>query len=114
MKFATATVVTLLVSGCTSAVVLSIPSAPVPGKQIGALRQVATGAKLAEPLEYSDPIRAPDSSQYPWIICLRSGATDRSRRQPYSVFYDGALKDSRLSALNEGCATATYHPLPQK
>ncbi|HVV41588.1 MAG TPA: hypothetical protein VHC94_11050 [Nitrobacter sp.] len=114
MKLAAAVGTALLVSGCSSEVVLSIPAAPIPVKQIGALRQVASGAKLAEPLEYSDPIRAPDSSQYPWIVCIRSDATDRSRQQPYSVFYDGALKDSRLSALNEGCATATYHPLPQK
>jgi hypothetical protein len=103
-----------VLSGCTSDTVLSIPPAPEPLKNVAELREVASCALLKEPVEYSDPIRAPDISFYPWIVCLRSAATDQSKRQTYSLFFDKEFERSRLSAMNESCLTATYHPLPPK
>jgi|APCry1669193181_1035450.scaffolds.fasta_scaffold128886_2 hypothetical protein len=102
-----------LVAACSPEMVRSVPDAPIPLQQVAVLRQVATAAKLAEPVEYSNPITAPDISKYPWIICLRSAATEQTKSLTYSIFYGTAFSDWRLSSVNEGCASATYLPLPK-
>jgi hypothetical protein len=60
--------------------------APAPSKVTESLKKVAAEAKLEEPHEISAPIRAHPISSVPWIICLRSGATELSKRRPYAVF----------------------------
>ncbi|THD70784.1 MAG: hypothetical protein E7813_07140 [Bradyrhizobium sp.] len=85
---------------------------PDPAKVLASLKDVATSAKLKEPVEMSAPIKAPASSAMPWIICLRSGATEASRRLTYSVFYSSnQYKSSRLSVIIEGCDGQSYSPL---
>jgi len=76
------------------------------------LKAVAVATKLQEPVEVSAPIRAPAISTIPWIICLRSGATEASKRLTYSVFYkNDEQKSYRLSAIIEGCDGQSYGPL---
>jgi hypothetical protein len=58
-------------------------------RQLGraeSLKKVAAEARLEEPHEISAPIRAHPISSIPWIICLRSGATELSKRRPLAVF----------------------------
>src|SRR5258707_10566410 len=58
-----------------------------PVKGGGDVRTVATQAKLGEPVEIAGPIPANPISSTPWIICLRSGATEESKRYSYSAFF---------------------------
>jgi hypothetical protein len=85
---------------------------PDPAKVLASLKNIATAAKLQEPVEVSAPIKAPANSSIPWIICLRSGATEASRRFTYSLFFkNNDLKDYRLSAIIEECGVQPYGPL---
>jgi hypothetical protein len=85
---------------------------PDPAKVLASLKDVAVSAKLKEPVEMSVPIKAPASSAMPWIICLRSGATEASQRLTYSVFYNNnEFKSFRLSVIIEGCDGQSYSPL---
>jgi hypothetical protein len=85
---------------------------PDPAKVLGHLKGVAAAAKLQEPVEVSAPIKAPANSSIPWIICLRSGATEATKRFTYSVlFTNNDLKDYRLSAIIEECGVQPYGPL---
>jgi hypothetical protein len=85
---------------------------PDPVKAAATLKSVAAQAKLQEPVEVSDPIKAPAISLMPWIICLRSGATEASRRITYSVFYrNDDMQSFRLSAIVERCETQPFSPL---
>jgi hypothetical protein len=60
---------------------------PDPSKVTAVLGTVAAAAKIQEPLEVSAPIPANPASSIPWIICLRSGATEESKRHTYSAFF---------------------------
>jgi hypothetical protein len=78
--------------------------APDPSKVTESLQKVAAEAKLQEPLEISAPIRAHPISSDPWIICLRSGATELSKRRPYAVFYKGNdYVAARMSVIVDRC-----------
>ena len=99
-----------------SAVSNEIPREPEPAPYVSAsipdLKKAASDAKLAPPLEVAGPIEANPVSTARWIICLRSGATNESRRRVYSLFFKGVRYDSmRLSAILDGCDTQTFVPL---
>jgi PBP1b-binding outer membrane lipoprotein LpoB len=102
----------VLLAGCSTdvenlAAVSTDP--PAAEKVLNSLKNVAITAKLQEPVETSAPIKAPAVSSFPWIICLRSGATEVSERLTYSVFYNNnELKDFRLSAIIERCDSQSY------
>jgi hypothetical protein len=84
-------------------------SAPDPSKVIESLRKVAAEAKLEEPLEISAPVRAHPISSIPWIICLRSGATELSRRRPLAVFYEGDRHvTTRMSVIVDRCENQAF------
>jgi hypothetical protein len=70
---------------------------PDPSKVTAVLRTVAAAAKIEEPLEVSAPIRT--ISSIPWMICLRSGATEESKRHTYSAFF----KKQRLRVVSVVC-----------
>jgi hypothetical protein len=81
-------------------------------KVTAALRTVAAQARLGEPWEISAPIEANPISAIPWIICLRSGATEESKRQTYSVFFkDNDYVSSRLSAIVDHCEAQDFSAL---
>jgi hypothetical protein len=85
---------------------------PDPSKVTGVLRTVAAAAKIGEPLEVSAPIPANPASSIPWIICLRSGATEESKRHTYSAFF----KKQRLRVISvvghiDHCETQVFSPL---
>jgi hypothetical protein len=85
---------------------------PYVATSIEVLKKVAAEQKLADPLEVAGPIAANPVSSAPWIICLRSTASDESRRRVYSVFFKGDKYDSvRLSAIVDGCEAQTFLPL---
>jgi hypothetical protein len=85
---------------------------PYVATSIDDLKRVAAERKLADPLEVAGPVAAHPISSAPWIICLRSGASEESRRQVYSVFFKGAKYDStRLSAIVDGCEAQIFLPL---
>lgn len=79
-------------------------SAPDPSKIMESLRKVVAEAKLEKPHEISLPIKAHPISSAPWIICLRSGASELSKRRTYAVFYDASgYVSSRMSVIVDGC-----------
>lgn len=105
------------VTGCSSslerATVVALDNAPNPlsPKVIASLKSVATEVKLGAPWQISAPIEAPAISSTRWIVCLRGGAPDDSRRI-YSVFFNNDdYVSSRMSAVIEPCAEQVFRPL---
>src|SRR6267378_2456264 len=84
---------------------------PDPSIALRGLKAAASDAHLAEPVEVSDPIRAPPNSTPPWLICLRSGQSQESRRLTYSAFFKNGYVSSRWSSFADRCAEQVYHPL---
>jgi hypothetical protein len=85
---------------------------PDPSKVTAVLRTVAAAAKIGEPLEVSAPIQANPVSSIPWIICLRSGATEESKRHTYSAFFkNNDYVSSRWSVIVDHCEAQVFSPL---
>jgi hypothetical protein len=86
--------------------------APYVSTVISDLKKAAGTEQMADPLEVAGPIAANPISSAPWIICLRSVASERARRLVYSVFFKGGKYDSvRLSVIVDGCEAQTFTPL---
>ncbi len=102
----------VLLAGCSS--VKSFPENLPPAPNLSAiaseLKKVAAEAHLAEPVEVSDPIRAPAISLSPWLICLRSGKSDETKRLTYSAFFTDKYVSSHYSAIVDHCSEQVYHP----
>ncbi|KRQ96795.1 hypothetical protein CQ10_30290 [Bradyrhizobium valentinum] len=87
-------------------------SAPDPSKITESLKKVAAEAKLEEPHVISAPIRAHSISSVPWIICLRSGATELSKRRTLAVFYEGDKHvTTRMSVIVDRCESQAFTAL---
>jgi hypothetical protein len=87
-------------------------SAPDPSKVTESLNKVAAEARLEEPHEISAPIRAHPISSVPWIICLRSGATELSRRRTLAVLYEGDKHvTTRMSVIVDRCESQAFTAL---
>jgi hypothetical protein len=85
---------------------------PDPAKAAGHLKNFATEAKLQPPLEVSAPIEAPSNQTARWMICLRSGASDESKRRTSSVFFkNDDFVSGRLSVIIEPCAQQVFTEL---
>jgi hypothetical protein len=85
---------------------------PDPSKVTASLRSVAAQAKIEEPLEVSAPIQANPTSSIPWMICLRSGATEESKRHTYAAFFkNNDYVSSRWSVIIDHCETQVFSPL---
>src|SRR5882724_1947497 len=67
------------------------------------LKTAASEAKLEAPVEVSEPIRANPVSSSPWLICLRSGKSDETKRQTYTAFFKNGYVSSRWSAFVDHC-----------
>jgi hypothetical protein len=111
-----AKVMPCLVLAACSSIVEDLPQkehpAPFLSTSILDLKKAAAEAKLAEPLEVAGPIEAHPISSAPWIICLRSGASEQSSRRVYSVFFKDSRYDSmRLSVIVDRCEEQTFVPL---
>ena len=66
------------------------------------------------PLEVAGPIAANSISVAPWIICLRSAATEQAPKPVYSVFFtDGKLSSIRESIIVDHCEAQNFAPLPE-
>jgi hypothetical protein len=114
MRFSSALLCILLMACSTNPAHLpsATISAPDPSKVTESLKEVAAEAKLEEPHEISAPIRAHPISSVPWIICLRSGATELSKRRPYAVFYKGDdYVSARMSVIVDRCEGQEFAPL---
>jgi hypothetical protein len=107
----------LVLAACSS-VSESIPEAvvppPDPSAALRGLKAAASDAHFAEPVEVSDPIRANPVSSSPWLICLRSGKSEESKRLTYSAFFKNGYVSSRWSAFLDHCAEQVYHPLKDR
>jgi hypothetical protein len=105
----------LLLGGCSSFwddIPQQVDLAPAISSAVTALKGAAGQEKLIAPLEVAGPIQANAISIAPWIICLRSGATEQSRQQVYSVFFrDGKLDSVRPSAIVDRCEAQKFMPL---
>jgi hypothetical protein len=87
-------------------------SAPDLSKVTESLKKVAAEAKLEAPHEISAPVRAHPISSVPWIICLRSGATELSRRRPLAIFYNGNEHvTTRMSVIVDRCESQAFSAL---
>jgi hypothetical protein len=78
------------------------------------LKQAAQDAKLAAPLEISQPTEAPPPSTERWIICLRSAASEESKKRIYSAFFSkNSYRSVRLSVILDRCDGQTFFPMSQ-
>ena len=107
-----------LVLGACSSFLDDIPEkadpAPFVSTSADDLRKAADQEKLAKPLEVAEPIAANSISVAPWIICLRSAATEQARKRVYSVFFqDGKLSSVRESVIVDHCEAQNFSPLPE-
>lgn len=104
----------LALAACSS-VSESVPEDVVPPPDAATafkgLKTVASDAKLEAPVEVSDPIRANPISSSPWLICLRSGKSEESKRLTYSAFFKQDYVSSRWSVFVDHCGEQAYHPL---
>jgi hypothetical protein len=88
------------------------PPTPSAAKVVAALKTVATEAKLEPPLETSAPMEASAMSSTRWIICLRSGASEESKRRTYSVFFkNDDYVSARMSVVIEPCGAQVFTAL---
>ena len=114
MRVLVAAILGISLTGC-SVDLDSLPIAGIPptlSAVAADIRKTADDAKLIPPLQVAGPIPANAVSSVPWIICLRSGATEASQRLTYSVFYNNnEFKSFRLSVIIEGCDGQSYSPL---
>jgi hypothetical protein len=79
---------------------------------LAGLKATAAEAKLAEPLEVSQVMEAPANLTPRWQICLRSGASEETRKRVYSVLFSkNAYNTSRPSVIVERCEAQTFVPL---
>ena len=103
----------VLLAGCSSAESFpeSLPPAPNLSTVATDLKKVAAEAHLAGPVEVSDPIRSHPISSSPWLICLRSGNSEESKRLTYSAFFTDKYVSSHYSAIVDDCVQPAYHPL---
>jgi hypothetical protein len=75
------------------------------------------GSKFTNPVEVTDVLRARVNSFDPWMVCLRSGASDAAKSVTYSVFWSGnygdgkgaQFKSSQYSAFMDDCNAQAYH-----
>lgn len=73
------------------------------------LKTAAVSEKIHAPLEISPPIEANPISTTPWIVCIRSGATDESKKRTYSALYNANVYVSiRLSAIVDHCEEQSF------
>jgi hypothetical protein len=105
----------LALAACSS-IIEEIPqktdSAPFISTSTPELKKAAEESKISGPLEIAGPIPANPISSAPWIICLRSGASEQSRRLVYSVFFrDGKRVSIQLSSIIDRCEAQVFAPL---
>ena len=105
----------LTLAACSS-ILEEIPqkadSAPFISTSVPELKKAAAESKVGEPLEVAGPISANPISSASWIICLRSGANEQSRRLVYSVFFkEGKRVSMHLSSIIDRCEAQVFTPL---
>jgi hypothetical protein len=105
-----------LVLGACSSLWDDIPQkadvAPSIASSVDALKAAAWQEKLNPPLEVAGPIQANAISIAPWIICLRSSASEQLRQRVYSVFFkDGKFDSVRPSSIVDRCEAQNFMSL---
>ena len=120
MRSVPAFLLCLVIGGCSPMGDLSPPQDQAPPNDTQLKAGIAVGiseSHFAAPIEVSDAIRAQASSTQPWMVCIRSGTSDKARRHTYSAFFgkdsagtDGQYIKSRYSVILDHCALQAYHP----
>lgn len=108
------TLLCFVLAGCSTVVAdpaENLPAAPDLSAAAPDLKKAAAEAHLAEPVEVSEPIRANPISSLPWLICLRSGKSEESKRLTYSAFFKEKYISSRYSVIVDHCEEQVFHPL---
>lgn len=78
-----------------------------------AVRSAYANLKLTGDPEVSRVHRVRGPYLAEWMICLRNGDADASKRQHYTFYFKNRkISDWRLSALVEACEMETFTPLP--
>ena len=107
--------VSVALAGCSSVSETAAEIQPQPSgpSLLAGINQGIADSHFAAPIEVTDPIRAPAISTPPWMVCIRSAASDETRRTGYTVFYTkGAYASSRYSVPNDRCGEQQFHPPP--
>ena len=99
-------------------------SEPTAAQEIGAppdtenlltgIKQGIADSHFQPPIEVTDPISARVNSSSQWLVCIRSGKTEESKRITYSAFFKDAYTNSRYSTILDGCAAQEYHPFKEQ
>jgi len=105
-----------LLAACSSSRDNPVQPAPIAAPDLlqiaASLKAAAASEKLQPPLEISPPIPANPISSTPWIVCLRSGATEESKKRTYSAFYKANDYVSiRPSAIVDNCEKQSFTAL---
>lgn len=67
--------------------------------------------KLQSPALVTAPDAPPPINAEPWMICLKSGAPEQSRRLYALLFQDGRLRTTRPAAILDNCEARPFEPL---
>jgi len=107
------TLLCFVLAGCSSVVASAedLPAAPNLSAVADDLKKAVADAHLAEPVEVSEPIRASSNSSSTWLICLRSGKSEESKRLTYSALFAEKYVSSRYSVVIDHCEEQVFHPL---
>src|SRR5579864_4448885 len=102
MRLLTTLVLCLVAGGCSIVSELQPIEVGFPPNEaqlrIG-INTVVMETHFKAPIEASDVFRAPSLSTEPWLVCIRNGASEETRRLTYSLFFakDGQYVRSHSS-----------------
>jgi len=74
------------------------------------IRQAINDSHFTSPIEVTELFSAPSNSSNPWMLCIRSGQSDETRRIGYSAFFNEQYVQSRYSVFYDNCGAQQYHP----
>ncbi len=103
--------VVFTLAGCSS-LLEEVEQVPAPdiAKAISAIKAVAGQYHLTGGLQIAGPIKAPEVSLVPWVICLRSPSESRFT---IAIFYKAdTLVSSREATIADRCDSQAYQPMP--
>jgi hypothetical protein len=96
-------------SACSSISETAELPPPDDEKLLEGIIKATSDSHFQPPIEVTDPIRAQVNSTSPWMVCIRSAQSEETRRITYTAFFKDGYKDSRYSAITDGCAAQAYH-----
>jgi len=71
------------------------------------IRQAINDSHFTSPIEVTELFSAPSNSSNPWMLCIRSGQSDETRRIGYSAFFNEQYVQSRYSVFTTTAARSS-------